>query len=73
MSNLALLFVSVRYFSQNLLEEDILLCRSLESRATGEELFNTTRVTQEIMKSLAKSGWMYALIEAQQRHEKCQE
>jgi len=42
MSNLSLLFVHVCSFFQNKLEKDILLCKSLESRATGEEIFNVT-------------------------------
>jgi hypothetical protein len=33
------LLVFVRYLFQNTIEENLLLCKSLKSRATGEEIF----------------------------------
>jgi hypothetical protein len=38
-SGLAILFVSVRYLFQNKIEEDLLLCKSFKSRATGKKIF----------------------------------
>jgi hypothetical protein len=39
-SGLAVLFVFVHYVFRDKMQDDALLCRSLESRETGEEMFN---------------------------------
>uniref|UniRef100_A0A452HAN9 Zinc finger BED-type containing 5 n=1 Tax=Gopherus agassizii TaxID=38772 RepID=A0A452HAN9_9SAUR len=39
-SGLAVLLVFVRYRFNNIIEEDLLLCESLQSNTTGEEIFN---------------------------------
>jgi hypothetical protein len=50
-SGLAVLLVFVRYLFQNKIEEDLLPCKSLKSRATGEEIFkviNSYMIEHEI-------------------------
>ncbi|XP_065254448.1 zinc finger BED domain-containing protein 5-like [Emys orbicularis] len=41
-ANLAILLLFVHYVNEGLVEEDLLFCRPLEERTTGEDIFNLT-------------------------------
>uniref|UniRef100_A0A8C3HDY0 Uncharacterized protein n=1 Tax=Chrysemys picta bellii TaxID=8478 RepID=A0A8C3HDY0_CHRPI len=41
-ANLAILLLFVRYVNEGMVEEDLLFCRPLEERTTGEDIFNLT-------------------------------
>jgi hypothetical protein len=50
-SGLAVLLLFVRYLFQNKIEENVLLCKCLKSRSTGEEIFkviNSYTIEHEI-------------------------
>uniref|UniRef100_A0A674JCF8 HAT C-terminal dimerisation domain-containing protein n=1 Tax=Terrapene triunguis TaxID=2587831 RepID=A0A674JCF8_9SAUR len=65
-ANLAILLLFVRYVNEGLVEDDLLFCRPLEERTTGEDIFNLTNAYfQEKEIDWSRFSWTHYSIHRQ--------